>query len=195
MRGITVVNRSQYINAFESTVTLCFLFVVGIFCMIFGLVNIFNGDERLSMIVQQEYRFLVPNRYNEFAILWNETLRFDFEKAALVPQINGNTTNLTKNTTASGLYYPYRDSCSRKNDPICVQVPAFYWSTVFPLRILSNVTINITDFSETIPVKRVWELEKSAIHCEGGSQYSYFGFCYIEQPAIIYAGKQGGDGI
>ncbi|KAK8792182.1 hypothetical protein WA171_002437 [Blastocystis sp. BT1] len=135
--------------------------------MIFGLVNIFNGDERLSMIVQ----------YNEFAILWNETLRFDFEKAALVPQINGNTTNLTKNTTASGLYYPYRDSCSRKNDPICVQVPAFYWSTVFPLRILSNVTINITDFSETIPVKRVWELEKSAIHCEGGSQTTCHNLC------------------
>ena len=139
--------------------------------------------------------FLVPNRYNEFAILWNETLRFDFERADLVLRINGNTINLNKNTTASGLYYPYRDSCSRKNDPICVQAPAFYWSTLFPFHFLSNVTIDVTDFIETIPVKRVWELEKSAIRCEGGSQYSFFGSCYIEQPVIIFAGKRGDDGI
>lgn len=71
------------------------------------------------------------------------------------------------------MYYPYRDACSRKNDPICIQVPAFYWNTFVPLHSLSNLSLDITDFNQTVPGTRIWELGKSAIHCEGGSQYNF----------------------
>lgn len=111
-------------------------------------------------------------RYNHYAELWNSTYLDEYRNSSFSIQVNSRTVVPTPNTTASGAYYPYRDACSSKKDPPCLQVPVFFWSAEVDEKQDPEVIIAVSNSTHSIPRIRHWSLTKKEISCEGGSQSS-----------------------
>ncbi|KAK8812808.1 hypothetical protein WA538_002542 [Blastocystis sp. DL] len=152
---------------FESTATLCILFVIGDLFAIAAIVYLLSGDKRVLMIQE----------YNHYAELWNSTYLDEYRNSSFSIQVNSRTVVPTPNTTASGAYYPYRDACSSKKDPPCLQVPVFFWSAEVDEKQAPEVIIAVSNSTHSIPRIRHWSLTKKEISCEGGSQTTCSNFC------------------
>lgn len=119
--------------------------------------------------------YYLISRYNDQATEWNDMYKGELDRANFNLFIDGKKQSLHLNTTPSGENYPYRDTCSVKNDPVCIYGQPCYWKSVVPLQSANNLNMEVRIgenfiFNHSIPVVRKWELQRKEINCENSGQ-------------------------
>ena len=108
---------------------------------------------------------------------WNSVDSVDYHSFTPRVQFNQTLVPMEPSQDYSGDAYPLRDSCGRKGDPEVLNGTVFYYDGQHPMPsapfqfILSTVKNASTLFSQEIPPEFQLALRKSAIHCEGGSEW------------------------
>ena len=100
----------------------------------------------------------------------------ELEDARLSLSIGNANQRLHLNTTSFGKNYPYRDSCSTKNDPICFSGQACYWKSSASGKFGDNIKIevrhgNSTVFSDLVPFIHQEEMNLKGMKCDKLNSY------------------------
>ena len=121
--------------------------------------------------------FLVTS-YNEQAIAWNNTYIYEMVNSSFFLTVDKSRFFEDVNTNSTGDFYPYRDSCSKKNDPECFSPSVYYKSFSIPSHLSNNPNVILKSSSAvilntTIPFVKNITLTPSQLNCNIEGKYNF----------------------
>lgn len=157
--------------------------IIGVLCIPCALYMIWMPDERLKKINLYPLSFILKHRYNDQAVLWNNTYLQEIKNSSFSLTVNKCNFLEQVNETASGTYYPYRDTCSKPNDPQCVSPNVYYKSFSVPSHISNTLNIVLTQsisngkaftlLNTTIPLMKNITLTVEQLGCNPNGKYVF----------------------
>ena len=106
----------------------------------------------------------------------------ELEEAHFSLLIGNANQDIHLNTTSFGKNYPYRDSCSTKNDPLCISGKTCYWKSSTTGRFEDKLKFEIRNsngiiFSDLVPIIHQQELHQNELRCDKTNLYGLLFHC------------------
>lgn len=112
----------------------------------------------------------MTDRYNRYAKQWIDHGLGLFNQTSFSIVVDSESQPFTDIHETEGYYYPFRDKCNQKGDPICVSTPSFYYeTTIIPDK--SSLSYSIYDASghpvllDILVLNRSKVVSSTDLHC------------------------------